>query len=78
VCDEAISTFDRRTIISVGVAGKVKLWDVATGKNTAILDVQADTFIGGAFSPDGKMLALRSNDNAIKLWDVKTGKEIDK
>lgn len=49
----------------------VKLWDVATGKNTAILSGHTDFIEGVAFSPDGKTLASGCHSE-IKLWDVAT------
>ena len=54
------------------------MWEVATGENTATLDLKTDDFIHGALSPDGKMLALVSDDKTIKIFDVKTDKEAKK
>jgi WD40 repeat protein len=71
---------DGKTLASGGRDGKVKLWDVATGKNIA--DFQAHSrdargakgmVAGVAFSPDGKTLATCGNDRTVKLWDVTTG-----
>jgi WD40 repeat protein len=69
---------------SVFVAGygyspvfKVKLWDVATGKEMAALKMgtgatfRADSV---AFSGDGKLLASAASEG-LKLWDVATGKD---
>ena len=47
---------------------KVRLWDVETGHQMAVIDVTAKTV---AFSPDGKTLA--SVSTGIELWDVETG-----
>ena len=57
--------------------GTVKLWDVATGTNTATLEGHSSV----SFSPDGTTLASGSWDttvdgslgNTVKLWDVATG-----
>ena len=59
---------------------KIKLWDIATGKEVRTL---AGTFSGHsdgvksiAFSPDGKYLLSGSFDKKIKLWEVETGDPI--
>ena len=53
----------------------IKLWDVATGKNTATLKGHTNHVYSVAFSPDGKTLASGSADRSIKLWDVAPGKK---
>jgi RND family efflux transporter MFP subunit len=53
--------------------GEVRVWDVASGKNTST--VLGDSSGGkGTFSPDCKTLAWVANKNII-LWDVASGKE---
>ena len=54
---------------------EVKLWDVKTGQEKAILKGHTSLVNSVAFSPDGKTLASASCDETIKLWDVATGKE---
>ena len=53
----------------------IKLWDVTTGKERAILQGHTSWVFAVAFSPDGKTLASVSNDQTIKLWDLATNKE---
>lgn len=54
----------------------VKLWDLASGKEIAILTGHSESVISVAFSPNGGCLASGSLDNTVKIWDVTTGKEI--
>ena len=53
----------------------IRLWNVATGTNTATLVGHTDGINTVAFSPDGTMLAsgAGANDPSIRLWDVSTG-----
>lgn len=51
--------------------GDVRLWDVATRKQRAVLQ----GYGGLAFAPDGKTLATGGTNKTVKLWDMPTGKE---
>ena len=53
----------------------VRLWDLATGKNTVALRGHPRGFRVVAFSPDGKTLAAGSLDGPIILSSVKIGNE---
>ena len=80
---------DGKTLASGSSDCTIKLWNVATGKNVAMLNAQPDEVTCVAFSPDGKTLASGSYycddpdsltmahgtlHNAIKLWDVASSK----
>src|SRR5947209_5109717 len=58
--------------------GKLRLWDVTTGANTATLSEFDGDVNGVAFSPDGGTLAAavaeKGGGTAVRLWDVTTGK----
>jgi len=53
--------------------GLVRLWDIASGYSTKILQGHTDWVWSVSFSPDGSILASGSDDNSIKLWDVISG-----
>lgn len=54
----------------------VKLWDVASNRELAILEGHAGPIQSLAFSPDGRRLATGSEDHTVKLWDVATRQEL--
>jgi RNA polymerase sigma factor (sigma-70 family) len=72
---------DGKKLAAVGAgnsASEVRLWDPATGKELASLNVEA----GGpglyalAFSPDGKAVATGGPGGAVTVWDLPTNKVI--
>jgi WD40 repeat protein len=64
---------DGKALASTGSGGRLRLWDVATGKPIRAWDAEGASSL--AFAPDGKTLATTAGP-AIRLWDVATGKEI--
>lgn len=56
------------TLASASQDGSVRLWDATMHTQTALLDT------GWAFcvdwSPDGKLLAVGTNNNGLQVWDV--------
>jgi len=71
---------DGNQIVSGGADGTVRLWDLETGKQTAILEYHSPGFLSDvlsvAFSPDGKYIASASFDMTICLWERATGKKL--
>ena len=54
---------------------RARLWDPATGINTAVLTGHTGAVTGAAFRPDGQQVASCSGngDCSVRLWDVKAG-----
>ncbi|MDB5311767.1 MAG: hypothetical protein JWO38_5969 [Gemmataceae bacterium] len=71
---------DGKTLASAGWDRRIKLWDVATGKDRESFEVpnlpkfSTVAVYAVAYSPDGKMLAAGSQDRIVRLWDVSSKK----
>src|ERR1700682_1022795 len=68
---------DGRTLVSAGVDGTIRFWDVAAGKEVRQgrglpnVGLQAITYF-----PDGKSIATKANEGMIRIWDAATGREV--
>ena len=67
---------DSKTLAAGGFDNKIRVWDVATGKQTATMEGHTVGVFCLAFSPDGKTLASGGGDESVKLWNVAAGKKI--
>jgi len=67
---------DGKSLAGAGPAYTIRLWDLATGKERAVLKGHGWTVMSLAFSPDGKLLASGADDNMARLWDIATGSQI--
>jgi WD40 repeat protein len=75
---------DGRLLASTGSGGKIRLWDLASGKVKRLL-YAGQTSVGGTqsvrFYPKGKYLAasywdVNRGDRIINLWDFSAGKSV--
>src|SRR5262249_49169693 len=54
----------------------IRIWDVASGKNTKTLKGHAGAVGAIAFLPGGKQLISGANDRTIRVWDIDKEKEV--
>ena len=65
-----------KLLASGGNDGKIRLWDVATGRRIGKQMGQLAPVFSVAFSPDGTTLASSGKDSVIRLFEVGTGKKL--
>jgi WD40 repeat protein len=67
---------DSRWLATAGGDETVRLWDVRTEQQVALLRGHAGPVLGVAFSPEGRRLASCGGyrgKGEIKIWDVRSG-----
>jgi eukaryotic-like serine/threonine-protein kinase len=68
---------DGNTLATGNYDGSTYLWQIATGRVTAILaDVDSTSVASVAFSPDGTMLAAGDSGGGTHLWNVASRRQI--
>jgi WD40 repeat protein len=75
VCSVALSPSGKQ-IVSGGADGKIKFWDVESGRCQRTLDGHTEWVQSVALSSDGRFLASGGRDDLVKLWDVESGKQL--
>ncbi|MGL4621854.1 NB-ARC domain-containing protein [Chroococcidiopsis sp.] len=64
---------DGNLLATGDVDGKIRLWQVADGKQLLTLEGHTGWVWSVTFSPDSKTIASGSHDTSVRLWDVRTG-----
>ncbi len=65
---------DGRRLASAG-DGKIKLWDVETGRQHSAIACRDHAVFGLTFSPDGRTLVSGGSEEVVRIWDAGTGRE---
>ena len=68
---------DGRGLVTVGVDGSVRLWDLASGAKTGGVDLpDAERALAAAFTPTGPRAVSATDEGTLRLWDVRTGRPL--
>jgi WD40 repeat protein len=67
---------DGKTLASADDDGVITLWDVATRKARARMEMPEKFVRALAYSPDGKTVASGDKKKNVQLWDAATGKAV--
>jgi WD40 repeat protein len=67
---------DGTKLAAAGADRALRVWEVATGKELALIEDHADWIFDLAFSPDGKRIATASRDKTSKVFDVEKKESI--
>ena len=67
---------DGRRVVSASNDKTVRLWDAASGVQSARLVGHTDWVNSAAFSPDGRRVVSASRDATVRLWDAATGAQL--
>ena len=55
------------------MAGRLKIWDAATGELLQTLGGHSNIACRLAYSPDGRQFASAGLDGAVRIWQTDTG-----
>jgi WD40 repeat protein len=75
IADIAISP-DGKTLATAGADKLVKLWDLASQKESARIEAHATQVLTVRFNPEGTRLVTGGADQQLKGWDVKTKEQV--
>ena len=74
-CYGLVVSTDGKTIACVG-GGRVHLYDARSRQALEPVEPGAHILCGAAISPDGRLLAIGSQDHVVVLWDIQAKKEL--
>jgi WD40 repeat protein len=67
---------DGSRIVTASNDKTARIWDTASGKETAVLRGHDGTVSSAAFSRDGSRIVTASEDKTARIWDAASAKEI--
>ncbi|MDQ3764358.1 MAG: hypothetical protein M3460_23135, partial [Actinomycetota bacterium] len=73
---DVASSPDGRRLASASNDRTIRVWEIASGDELAVLHGHTDTVNAVAWSPDGRQLATGSHDHTVRVWDARDGTEL--
>ena len=67
------SLFAGAQLATASFDASLRLWDVASGECTAMLEGHETAVNAVCYSPDGALLSTCSDDNSVAVWDAASG-----
>lgn len=71
---------DGTQIISSGMDGTIRIWDVATGEQISLIDSQTYWVYRASFSPDNRQIVAGGysgfSEMLVEVWEIETGELI--
>jgi WD40 repeat protein len=69
---------DGKRLVTGGEGGSAQIFDAQTGRQIAVLKTGGQYVFAAAFSPDGRRVALGTNDSPayLKIFDAQTGEMV--
>ncbi len=61
---------DSKKLAAAGADRAIRVWEVDSGRQIALIEDHADWILDVAFSPDGNRLASASRDKTCKVFDI--------
>ena len=74
-CCPRPSAPDGATVVTGGYDGTARIWDVATGRQLAVLSGHTGGVWDAHFDPAGARVVTASEDRTVRIWDAATGTE---
>jgi WD40 repeat protein len=74
--DELLFSNDGSLLITGGVDGFVRIWEVETGQLLKEIEADNSVIYGASLSPDGTILATAAAGSDVRLWDLQSGERL--